>query len=78
MVTTKLLLVLQESEGEAPLALIEHIFAFICWEETLMRSCGEENTHAHTLSLFQPSSLKKAIASFVYCIGDIKRSKLKN
>lgn len=55
---TKLLLLLQQS-GEAPLALIEHILASICWEETLMRGCGEENTHAHSpsLSLSPPLSL---------------------
>lgn len=42
---------LDESEGETPLALIEHIFAFICWEETVMKSCEGKHTHRHWLPL---------------------------
>lgn len=76
MATTKLLLVLQESEGEAPLALLQH-FACICWEETLMSCDGEDNTHAHTLSL-SAFQFEKVIASFVYCVEDIKMNTLEN
>lgn len=40
-----------------------------------MKSCAKGNTH--TLSIFQPSTLKKINASFVFCRGNIKGSKLK-